>query len=41
MVIDTESLLQALPTKRWFGAKGRALDRVEVLDEVLIDDGPP
>ena len=41
MVIDKESLLQTLPTKRWFGAKGRALDRVEVLDEVLIDDGPP
>ena len=41
MVTDTEKLLEEFPNKRWFGAKGRALDRVEVLDEVVIDDGPP
>jgi maltose alpha-D-glucosyltransferase/alpha-amylase len=38
---DTEALLQALPNARWFGAKGRTLERIEVIDEVLVDDGPP
>ena len=41
MQTNTEVLLQTLPDARWFGAKGRTLERIEVLDEVLVDDGPP
>ena len=40
-MIDVEQLRRDLPTRRWFGDKGRELARVEVLDSATIDDGPP
>lgn len=40
-MIDTEQLLTELPEQRWFGGKGRAIDAVQVIDEAIIDDGPP
>jgi trehalose synthase-fused probable maltokinase len=40
-MIDTEQLLNDLPDRRWFGGKGRAIGEVQVVDEAVIDDGPP
>jgi trehalose synthase-fused probable maltokinase len=41
MIIDTEHLKTVLPELRWFGAKGRALSDIAVLDEVTVEEGPP
>jgi trehalose synthase-fused probable maltokinase len=39
--IDAERLKQLLPGQRWFGGKDRAIVDVDVVDEVVVDDGPP
>jgi maltose alpha-D-glucosyltransferase / alpha-amylase len=39
--IDTEQLKELLPRQRWFGGKDRAVDEVDVIDEVVVEDGPP
>jgi trehalose synthase-fused probable maltokinase len=41
VILDTQSLLSDLPSRRWFGAKGRDLASVEVRDRTVVDDGPP
>lgn len=41
MKIDTQGLLETMPGRRWFGAKTRSLDSLEVLDYCLLDEGPP
>jgi trehalose synthase-fused probable maltokinase len=41
MIIDTEHLKTVLPELRWFGAKGRALSSIAVLDDVTVEEGPP
>ena len=40
-MIEVDTLTAQLPLKRWFGAKGRTLGSAAVIDEVVIDDGPP
>lgn len=40
-MIDTDQLLNDLPNRRWFGGKGQPIDDVQVVDEAVIDDGPP
>ena len=41
MTIDVAFLAQRIPEQRWFGGKGRALDRVEVVDSARLTEGPP
>ncbi len=41
MITDPKRLLEWLPEQRWFGYKGRALAGVEIVDEAILDDGPP
>jgi maltose alpha-D-glucosyltransferase/alpha-amylase len=41
VAIDLEQLKNLLPNRRWFGGKGDAIEKVEVLDEIVVDDGPP
>jgi trehalose synthase-fused probable maltokinase len=38
---DPTQLLGLLPGRRWFGSKDRALSSVEVVDEAVLDNGPP
>jgi trehalose synthase-fused probable maltokinase len=40
-VVQGERVRELLPEQRWFGGKGRAITRVDVLDEVTLSDGPP
>jgi trehalose synthase-fused probable maltokinase len=39
--IDLEDIARRLPEQRWFGGKGRAVARVELVDSVILDDAPP
>ena len=41
MTVDAEQLRHQLPDRRWFGGKGRALREARVMDETVVDDGPP
>ena len=41
MTMPTESLLAWLPQQRWFGHKTQALQGVDLVDVVVLDDGPP
>ena len=41
MIVDPKGLLDYLPAQRWFGFKGHALAGIEVVDEVILSDGPP
>jgi trehalose synthase-fused probable maltokinase len=40
-VIDETHLAGLLEGKRWFAGGGRSLDRVEVRDRAVVEDGPP
>ena len=40
-MIEVDTLTAQLPLKRWFGAKERTLGGATLIDEVVIDDGPP
>jgi trehalose synthase-fused probable maltokinase len=39
--IDTTRLAEDLAGKRWFGARGRTITDVTVVDHMVIEDGPP
>ncbi|HEV3473453.1 MAG TPA: phosphotransferase [Actinomycetota bacterium] len=41
MSIDAQSLLDELPHQRWFGFKDSRIAGIGVVDEAVIDDGPP
>lgn len=41
MNIDLQQVRTRLPDQRWFGAKGRAIREVAVIDAGIIEDGPP
>ncbi|MFN2526978.1 MAG: hypothetical protein ABR505_12070 [Actinomycetota bacterium] len=41
MNFDLDAIARQLPERRWFGGKGRTIGRVEVLDDCVVDDGPP
>lgn len=41
MITDPKRLLEWLPEQRWFGYKGHALAGVELVDEAILEDGPP
>ena len=41
MITDSKYLLEFLPEQRWFGFKGNALAGIEVIDEVVLEEGPP
>lgn len=41
MIADPQSLLSWLPEQRWFGHKDVPLSSIELLDEAILDDGPP
>lgn len=41
MRIRPDSLLAWMPQSRWFGDKGRTLEGVRMIDEIVVDDGPP
>lgn len=41
MITDSKSLLEFLPEQRWFGHKDNALVGIELVDEVVLSDGPP
>src|SRR5688500_12196008 len=41
MIVDPKGLLDYLPNQRWSGFKGHALAGIEVVDEVILSDGPP
>ncbi|MDQ3953042.1 MAG: hypothetical protein M3279_08785 [Actinomycetota bacterium] len=41
MTMSTEGLLDWLPRQRWFGHKGQEARGLDLLDVVVLDDGPP
>lgn len=41
MITDPKRLLESIPEQRWFGHKGKALAGIELLDEVILSEGPP
>lgn len=41
MITDAKRLLESIPEQRWFGHKGKALAGIELLDEVVLSEGPP
>lgn len=41
MTIDASDLQNHLPGRRWFGGKGRTIASLELVDEGVLDDGPP
>jgi trehalose synthase-fused probable maltokinase len=41
MSFDAEQLRDQLVSARWFGAKGREIAALSVLDEAVVEDGPP
>ena len=41
MSIDNRQIEDLLPSRRWFGSKGRAVAGVEVVDEAILKEGPP
>lgn len=40
-MIQVDSLATMLPLKRWFGAKERVIAGVSLIDDTVLDDGPP
>ncbi|HEU4481339.1 MAG TPA: hypothetical protein VFS18_05590 [Actinomycetota bacterium] len=40
MSLDIHTVLDWLPSQRWFGDKGRSVTGVEVVDRGVVDDGP-
>ncbi len=40
-MIQVDSLSTMLPQKRWFGAKERSITGVTLIDDTVLDDGPP
>lgn len=40
-MIEIKSLEETLGGKRWFGGGDRSVESVEVVDEAVIEDGPP
>lgn len=41
MIVDPKGLLEYLPEQRWFGFRGHAIAGIEVVDEIILSDGPP
>ena len=41
MTMDTRYLLEWLPRQRWFGHKTQETQGIDVVDVVVLDDGPP
>lgn len=41
MSIDAQRLLEQLPRQRWFGFKDARIFGIGVVDQTIIDDGPP
>jgi predicted trehalose synthase len=41
VITDAKRLLEFIPEQRWFGHKGNALVGIELVDEVILSDGPP
>ena len=41
MTMSTSGLLEWLPRRRWFGHKAQQAQSIDVLDVVVLDDGPP
>jgi trehalose synthase-fused probable maltokinase len=41
MIVDAQHLKHQLPDRRWFGGKGRPLRATRVVDETVVEDGPP
>ncbi|MDQ3646050.1 MAG: phosphotransferase [Actinomycetota bacterium] len=41
MSLDAQRLVAWLPHQRWFGGKARVIERVEVVDQAIVEDGPP
>jgi len=41
MIVDAQHLMDQLPERRWFGGKGRSLRAARVVDETVVEDGPP
>ncbi|MDQ3660093.1 MAG: phosphotransferase [Actinomycetota bacterium] len=40
-MIRVDGLAASLPQKRWFGAKERVITGVSLIDETVVDEGPP
>ncbi len=40
-MIRVDGLAASLPQKRWFGAKERVITVVSLIDETVVDEGPP
>ncbi|MFN2489573.1 MAG: phosphotransferase [Actinomycetota bacterium] len=40
-MIDAAQLMGLLPQQRWFGGKGRKIERIDVVDEAVLTDGAP
>lgn len=41
MITDVTSVLGWLQDARWFGHKGRTIERASLIDEAIVEDGPP
>jgi trehalose synthase-fused probable maltokinase len=41
VTVDPRWIASTLPVRRWFGAKGRTIEAVEILDEATLSDGDP
>lgn len=41
MITDAQRLIERLGDQRWFGFKGKAITGAELIDEAIVDDGPP
>lgn len=41
MITDPKTLLETLPEQRWFGHKDNAISGIELVDEVILNEGPP
>src|SRR5688572_176707 len=41
MRLDVSVFLEGLPSARWFGGKGRPLKDIEIVDQGVVEDGPP
>ncbi|MDQ3914036.1 MAG: hypothetical protein M3323_01710 [Actinomycetota bacterium] len=41
MTMSTQGLLEWMPRQRWFGNKAQPPEAIELVDAVVIEDGPP
>lgn len=41
MRLDVSTLLESLPSARWFGGKGLPLKEIDIVDHGVVEDGPP